>query len=378
MLRTGLKGGNLVDFRYINLIAKTAEQIANVNISSKIKGLSDAGKTNIANTIYHTQIRDRLTLVAVYVSSASLSSPSYPFLNAVSDENGVNLLASYSSLGDALEEFDHEVDGAIYKVTFLKKTYAVDPSVLDKRGKYEIYPMALSFKDFDTTYLNSMFIMQIDANITDIDLLTESETSSYSYWNKIKEAFRLNMSYNMKCVDNNGNEVTSVAVARFLNYMNDFYECGGDEVDYYTSSIYGTYPGFFEKTVTAGTSFSYTVFTQNNVNTRKLNQYKVSPDQGDSIQGALYLTTTDTLNLAINSIFQDALNSYDLVMLNRDFANRLQGKLYYPTIGDSLVTTGNAECPIDLNIVMNNNIDNLNFNKELTLINGYKLKFSIS
>jgi len=385
MLRTGLKSGNLADFRYLNMIAKTAEQISNVNICSKILGLSDAGGTDTANYIYHTQIRDRITLVSVYVSSSSLSSPSYPSISTAVDENGTSLIGSYNFISAVLEEFDHVVDGITYKVTFLKKTYAVAIAALNKRVRLKIYPLSSSAKDFDATYLNSMFIMQIDSSLTGITLAEDEVVASYEYINKMKEAFRLNMSYNLAVIDTLGNKQLNYSILNYLNVYNDLYEVlsltgerayigyeGATSFETGTAIIWDL---FLQSTITAGTLLDYTIFTQTQTNINKLlDRYYLDT----RIANGLSLTTTDTLNKSINSIYQDALNSYDLVMLNRDFANRLQGKLYYPTIGRALVTEGNPETPIDLDIIMNNNIDNMNFSHELTLINGYKLKFSIS
>ncbi len=386
MLRTGLKGGSLPDYRYLNMIAKTAEQISNVNISSKILGLSDAGKTDAANYIYHTQLRDRITLVAVYVSSASLSSPSYPSISAASDENGTSLLTNYSFVSDVSEEFDYIVDGVTYKVTFLKRTYAVAVAGVGKRTQYKIYPLIYPAKDFDATYLNSLFVMQVDSSLTGITLAEDETASSYVYLNKIKEAFRLNMSYNLACIDTLGSRTVNEGILSFISTYNDLYEVlsltgelayvgyeGG--INYDTGAVI-IWDLHLISALTTGTLLDATIFEQSQTNINKLlNSYYRKNVQ---IANGLSLTTTGTLNLAVNSIFQDALNSYDLVMLNRDFANRLQGKLYYPTIGRSLVTEGNPEVPIDLNIVMSNNIDNMSFSHELTLINGYKLKFSIS
>ena len=383
MLEVGFRGGTLPDFRQLNLIAKTAEQMANVTVSSHLKGISDNGKTFLTNTVYHTQLKDRLMLVAVYISESSLTIPAYdyPILTAVHDYNNNNLLAQFTLISNVAEEFIKDIYGFSIKVTMIKTSYSVSSGAIDKRLKIGFSPIGTS-KDFDATYFNSMFIMQVNSGLVAIDKLLDGGLSDYTWINKIKEAFRLNQSYNIAIFDVSGSKTYSDYMIKYFNYYNDLYEVGtisGETTDIgflvANSDIDGDslYRYFLESFVTSGALFDFSRFHQTQLNFNKIDL----ANHKNIIKNGLYLTTTDTFNLAINSISDDALNSYDLIMLKRDFANRLQGKLFYPVVGTSLITTGNAEVPVNLNITMNNNIDDEDFAYELELINGYKLKFAI-
>ncbi len=373
MLEVGFRGGTILDFRQLNLIAKTAEQMANVNICSHIKGLSDNGKVILTNTIYQTQLKDRLMLVAVYASSSTLSLPSYqyPILTAVTDHNSNNLLAQFTFISNVSEEFDKVIDGVTYKITLAKTSYAVLAGGINKRLKIDFSPRGASEKDFDASFFNSMFVMQVDSVLTQISQLSDQELSDYAWFNKVKQAFRLNQSYNLAIYNLAGDRINASNIFNFINYYNDLYEVGAlSGVSPYVG-VY-LYDFFLTGVITTGTLFDYKVFTQTLLNFNKAGRYSAV-----AINGGLYLTTTDTFNFAIDSITLDALNSYDLIMIKRDYANRLQGKLYYPVIGESLITTGNPVTPVNVNITMYNNINAEDYAYELELVNGYKLKFAI-
>jgi len=386
MLKTGFKAGMLVDYNILNQVILTAEQMSNVNICSKILGLSDADGTDTANYFYHTQLKNILCLVSVYVSDTSLTGATYPSLSSAFDESNNNLISNYSLISNLSEEFDYVGTEKTYKVTFLKTSYSVSAGGIGKRTKYKAYPISSSAKDFDNSLLNSMFVMQISNSLTSISLLEDDTISDFTNINKIKEAFRLNMSYNLISEDVNGKTTGGANIPEHIDLINDLYEIGsltGDIPEIARINTYNledvTFIHHLEKTTTSNTLFDYSVFTQNQDNQIKIGRLVPSIySTYIGVSKGIYLTTTDTFNLAINSISQDALNSYDLVMILRDYSNRLQGKLYYPTIGNYISTVGNPNVPIDLQITFNNNIDNLKFDYELTLVNNCKLRFAIS
>lgn len=384
MLELGLRAGNLPDYRQLNLIASTAEQMANVNIIAHIYGLSDNDRTGTNNSIYYTQLRDRLVIYTIFVSESSLSTYLHPTLNSVYDIDNNDLTSNFVFISDTVEEFTKTVDEVDYKVTFLKTSYSVSSSAIDKRVKIT-FETITGAKDFGDTYFNSLVVMQVDSNLTTISSLSDEQVSDYSWINKVKEAFRLNMSYSLTCVS----EAIAYAsycrdTLRFMNYYNDLYELGAftnfnpqivsSLSDIYdTGEFYNVVPYYLTGTITSGTVFDYKTMTQTSANFNKGIE-----DEGRFINNALYLTTTDTFNKAINSTQYDALNSYDLIMINRDYANRLQGQLYYSILGGAIRTSENPNVPVNVNVIFKSNIDEIPLDYEVTLINNFKLKFGIN
>jgi len=372
MLSTGIRAGTIPDYLMLNKFARTAEQMSNINIIAHIKALSDNQKTDTSNTIYFTQLRDRIMLLSIYISVAPLSSINYPVLGDIKDENGNVLTTDFTHISNQTETFNINIDENDYILTFVKASYSVAPASIGKRVQAIVNPISTA-KDFDDTYLNSLLVLQLDSVKEEIAMLQDGGLSSSVWLNKIKTALNKNFSYSLAVFDIAGNKTRSDNTFEYINNYNDLYEIGGlNGYQSYISMFDDVGSAFLIGTLTTGTNFDYTNIEQSTANfnkTKGLNSAR--------LMGETYLTTTDTLSFSISSSTNAPLNSYDLIQIRNDIANRLQGRLYYPVIGVSLLTEGNAGSPVNADLIFKNNIDSINFNYSVELISGYRLRFAV-
>lgn len=389
MLLTGFKGGNVLNNLRLNKLIDTAEQVSNINVCSHIKGLSNDNGNNGTNTIYHKQERDRLVLVAVYFSTTSLTTDTYPSLLNVTGMNGVDEASSFLYTSSDTEIFNFVKDDVDYILTVKKTIYSVSIGGL-KRLKFTFKPMLP--KNWAGEKLNSMYVIQYDSVNTSIERTIEEGLSGITSLNQVKEAFRKRQSYNLTCEGINASYAQDNRFWKNILVQEDLYEFGipaSSTLRFLDTAFTPPRSYQISSTKTTGTTFSYSVADIGDLNFRQFDWFRRSDTSShhrletfDGINysnlSPYYLYTNSTKNLAINSITNDALNSYDLVMLYRDYSKRLQGRLLYPTIGIGVITTESTGAINFLDMIIKNREANADYDRYFTLTSGYKVKFAIT
>lgn len=398
MLLSGLKGGNLLNNIKLNKIFSTAEQMTNINVCSHIKALSNGGGLDHNNYIWHTQKRDRLVLVAVYFSGTGLISATYPALGQALDLNGVDYTSAFVNPNYDTETFDFTRGTGSYRLTIKKTTYEVSAAG-NKTLRFKFIP--LTPKSWVGEKLNSMYIIQFDSIKIDIANTIDGVVALKTDFNLVKQAFRKEFSYNLKIVDANNVATNANNMIPFISTENDLTEIGvpvNKRLRYLTkqevfSPFYAAQ--MIASSLTTGTLFSNEQFISSYFdlysrlkNDATLAEFKLGMlfpylNEFGTVAyeyrpgGMLYLTTATTENKALDSIDNDALNGYELTMLGNDYSDRLQGALFYPVIGQTLLTDDDTGGVYLFDMVIKNNLTDAFFDLSFTLTSGYKVKFAI-
>ena len=396
MLRSGIKAGQLLNQLILNQLITTAENVANMNVVARIRGLSDGDSTSLQNTIYFHQHRDRLVLINVYVSKTAMT-PVSPILVSVKDTAGTNITSSFSEIDDTYDSYNFDKNGESYILYVARRTYSV-ASAGKTRIELVFDAINSTTKNFLNTKITEGLILQFSSAHTIINKVNEGDTSDYHLINDIKDAFKNRQSYALTCLNQSyaTSKVTNNHIFdRLLSVMEDFNEYGvinNTKFDLVKLDSYDAVNNerpfsraYINNTITAGTQFSYAIVTDTGDNLNKLltNKNEYFPKNYDSTNKdwatpALYLDTRLSDNFMIASVLDDALNSYDMHHLWRNLTKRLIGMMAYPVIGESIITNeATTGAPVDAGIEIINNVDNLTFSRNFKLTSGFEARFSI-